>query len=75
MKSTIKIIIQLSVYLIIYAFLLLSIKSAYPQDITQVVKGKVFDKESEVSLEFAAVVILGTSPQIGVNTNAKGTDQ
>ncbi|RPH26076.1 MAG: TonB-dependent receptor [Bacteroidales bacterium] len=73
MKSTIKIIIRLSVYLIIYAFLLLSIKSAYPQGITQVVKGKVFDKESESPLEFATVVVLGTSPQLGVNTDAQGS--
>ena len=72
MKSTIKIIIRLALYLVIYAFLLLAIKSAYPQGITQVVKGKVFDKESETPLEFANVVVLGTNPQIGVITDAKG---
>lgn len=72
MKSTIKIIIRLTVYLIIYAFLLLSINRAYPQNLTQVVKGKVFDKESETPLEFATVVVLGTNPQLGVNTDIGG---
>lgn len=72
MKATIKIIIRLAIYLIIYAFLLLSINCVRAQALTQIVKGKVFDKESESPLEFANVVVLGTTPQIGVNTDVYG---
>lgn len=72
MKATIKTTIRLMLYLVINAFLLLSIKCAYPQSLTQVVKGKVFDKESEIPLEFASVVVLGTNPQIGITTDEKG---
>ncbi len=72
MKSTIKIIIRLAIYLIIYAFLLLSINCVRAQGLTQIVKGKVYDKESETPLEFANVVILGTIPQLGVNTDIQG---
>lgn len=72
MNATFKVIIRLFFYLVIYAVLLISIKSAYAQGITQVVKGKVFDKESETPLEFANVVILGTTPQLGVQTDSKG---
>lgn len=72
MKETIKMIIRLMLYLVVYAFLLLTIKSARSQSLTQVVKGAVFDKESEVPLEFATVVVLGTTPQIGVNTDSHG---
>ena len=72
MKSTFKLIIRLVFYLVMYAILLLSINHAYPQTLTQVVKGKIFDKETEVPLEFANVVILNTSPQIGVVTDSKG---
>jgi hypothetical protein len=51
MKATIKIIIRLMLYLIVYTFLLLSINSAaYQQILTQDVKGNVIDKESKVIL-------------------------
>lgn len=62
MKSTIKIIIRLAIYLTIYAFLLLSINCVRAQAFTQIVKGKVFNKESESPFEFANVVVLGTTP-------------
>lgn len=73
MKATIKLIIRLSIYLVFYVFMLLFIKCAYPQNLTQVVKGRVFDKESEAPLEFANVVVLGTSQQHGVTTDSKGS--
>jgi len=66
MKSTLRLLFCLIIYV------LLLIKSAYSQDITQVVKGKVFDRESENPLEFASVVILGTNPQLGTITDIKG---
>jgi len=72
MKTTIKSSIRLMLLLLINSFLMLTIKSAYSQSLTQVVKGIVFDKESEIPLEFANVVVLGTNPQIGVMTDSKG---
>lgn len=72
MKATIKIILRLAIYLIVYAFLLLSINCVRAQGLTQIVKGTVFDKESESPLEFANVVVLGTTPQVGVNTDVHG---
>jgi len=72
MKATIKVSIKLSFYLLLNSFLFFPIQNVSAQSLTQVVKGTVFDKESEVPLEFANVVIIGSSPQIGVMTDSKG---
>src|SRR3989304_3490490 len=42
------------------------------QDITQTVKGTVTDKESQITLPGANVVILGTNPLLGTVTDTDG---
>jgi len=44
----------------------------YAQQLTQTVKGKVTDVDSEIGLPGATVVILGTNPIMGTVTDAEG---
>ncbi len=45
---------------------------AFSQNVTQTVKGKVFDNETQVPLIGATVVVLGTNPLLGVITDLDG---
>lgn len=46
--------------------------SAFSQDITQVVRGKIVDSETHLGLEFASITIITTKPQLGAITDADG---
>jgi hypothetical protein len=46
--------------------------SANSQTLTQVIKGKVYDNETQVSLPGSNVVILGTNPLLGTATDKDG---
>lgn len=72
MKATCKLVIRLFLYLIVYAFSLVFIKCAYSQTLTQVVKGKVYDIESQTTLPGANVVILSTNPLLGAVSDVDG---
>ena len=58
--------------LIIILTALLFSNNAFPQEITQTIKGKIIDTDSEVSLPFATVVVLGTDPIIATITDIEG---
>ncbi len=51
--------------------LLLSV-NAFEQDITQVVRGKLVDAETQVALPFATIVVLTIDPPIGATSDADG---
>lgn len=72
MKTTIKFIAKLFIYLALYAFSLLSFKIANAQNLTQVIKGNVVDVETQATLSGATVVILGTNPILGTLTGMDG---
>jgi hypothetical protein len=72
MKTTIKLIAKLFIYLALYAFSLLSFKIANSQNLTQVIKGNVVDVETQTTLPGATVVILGTIPTLGTSTDLNG---
>ena len=63
-----------------YSFILFALLScsnvlfqtALSQTLTQTIKGKVFDIESQTTLPGANVIVLGTSPLLGSTTNADG---
>jgi len=55
---------------LIYIFFIGVIEAQY---YTQVVKGKVIDKESQITLPGANVVILGTNPTIGTVSDMEGS--
>ncbi|MCK4464828.1 MAG: carboxypeptidase-like regulatory domain-containing protein [Bacteroidales bacterium] len=44
----------------------------YSQEITQTIKGKVYDSETQIGLPGATIVILGSDPLIGVSTDTDG---
>jgi hypothetical protein len=46
--------------------------AVYAQVLTQNIKGKIFDNESQSSLPGANVVVVGTSPLLGATTDADG---
>ncbi|HPJ47244.1 MAG TPA: TonB-dependent receptor, partial [Tenuifilaceae bacterium] len=72
MKSTFKLLTKLFFYLFIYAVTLLAIGKAYSQPITQVLKGKVFDIESQETLPGANIIIVGTNPLLGTTSDVDG---
>ncbi|MGE0078406.1 MAG: carboxypeptidase-like regulatory domain-containing protein [Bacteroidales bacterium] len=72
MKTTIKLIAKLFIYLALYAFSLLSFKIANSQNLTQVIRGNVVDVETQATLPGATVVILGTDPALGTSTDMDG---
>lgn len=72
MKSTVKLIAKLFLYLFVYAISLFTLGKAYSQTLTQMVKGSVFDIESQTTLPGANVVILGTNPLLGTVSDAEG---
>src|ERR1035437_5314755 len=47
-------------------------QTALSQTLTQTIKGKVFDIESQITLPGANVIVLGTTPLLGSTTNADG---
>lgn len=57
--------------LIFWAFLFFSVQ-LHSQDLTQTVKGRVVDHETQISLPGATVTILGTDPLIGTITDLDG---
>ena len=44
----------------------------FSQTVTQTVKGKIFDNETQIPLIGATVVILGTNPLLGGTTDLDG---
>lgn len=72
MNATIKLFIRLFLYLFLYAITMLSVNLARSQSITQVVKGKVFDIESQSTLPGANIIILGTNPVLGIVSDTDG---
>ena len=59
--------------IIIIVFLFISFShSAFSQGLTQTIKGKVVDSESQISLPGASIIILGSDPIIGTVTNIDG---
>ncbi len=72
MKTTIKLIAKLFIYLALYAFSLVSFKIANSQNLTQVIKGNIVDVETQATLPGATVVILGTNPTLGTSTDMDG---
>lgn len=64
MKSKLKTV--LAVIILLYS------QQTFAQLITQTVRGNVFDKESQVSLPGANIIILNTSPTMGTITDAEG---
>ncbi|MBM3435402.1 MAG: prevent-host-death protein, partial [Bacteroidetes bacterium] len=44
----------------------------HTQNITQTIKGKVMDAETQIPLPGATVIIVGSDPMIGTSTNADG---
>ena len=46
--------------------------NGYSQQLTQTIRGQVIDKDSEVSLIGATVVILNTEPLLGTITDSNG---
>ncbi len=44
----------------------------YPQEITQTIKGKVFDSETQISLPGATIVIVNSDPLTGTTTDLDG---
>ncbi|MFC2138954.1 carboxypeptidase-like regulatory domain-containing protein, partial [Bacteroidota bacterium] len=57
---------------LIFTFCVCHIGILKSQNLTQVVKGKILDKESQISLPGANVVILGTNPVIGTVSDPEG---
>ena len=72
MKTTIKLIAKLFIYLALYAFSLLSFKIASSQNLTQVIKGNEVEVETQTTLPGATVVIQGTNPTLGASTDMDG---
>ena len=46
--------------------------NAFTQDITQVVRGKVVDEESQMPLPFTSIVVLTLDPVMGTTSDEKG---
>ncbi len=72
MKTTIKLIAKLFIYLALYAISLVSFKIANSQNLTQVIKGNIVDVETQTTLPGATVVVLGTNPTLGTSTDING---
>lgn len=51
---------------------LLSFNGLFANDLTQTVKGRVLDKDAQISLPGATVVVLGTDPILGTITDLNG---
>jgi len=66
MKATFRISITVLLLAII-------IQPVFSQSLTQTVKGKVFDSESQTPIPFASVVIMETNPLLGTITNDDGS--
>ncbi len=62
---------MLKTYLLSASLLLLSI-SANAQQLSQSIRGKITDRESETTLPGATVVVTDTDPVIGANTDENG---
>ncbi len=58
--------------IIIVTLICLIINNINGQNITQTIKGKVIDKETQVSLPGASIIILGTNPIVGTTSDADG---
>ena len=58
-------------FLLIYLTLIIALP-ALTQNLTQNVKGTVYDSESHISLPGATVIVTGTDPLIGTTTDAQG---
>ncbi len=56
----------------LFSFSIVSFHTASSQTLTQTIKGKVFDVESQVTLPGANVIVLGTSPLMANSTNTDG---
>jgi hypothetical protein len=51
---------------------LASVTSTFAQDLTQTVRGSVYDQDSHVPLIGATVVVLETDPIVGATTDVDG---
>ncbi len=58
-------------FLLIYLTLIIA-SPALTQNLTQTVKGKVYDRDSHISLPGATVIVAGTDPLIGTTTDGQG---
>jgi hypothetical protein len=61
-----------SVYSAIVVFMIFCSNPVFSQTLTQIVKGKVVDAESQVSLPGANIVITGTTPLLGAIADIDG---
>ena len=57
---------------IILAFFLFSVFSLAKAQLTQIIRGKIIDKESHSTLIGANVLVLNSNPVIGTMTDADG---
>ncbi len=56
-------------FLILFSFISVI---TFPQEITQVLKGKIVDEDTRIPLPGASVVLPGTSPLVGTSTDLNG---
>ena len=61
------------IFKITHSFFMLGFStSLFSQTLTQVVRGKIYDSESQVALPYANVVIAGTDPLLGTVSDING---
>jgi len=58
--------------IVIFFIALCMLQTIWAQNISQTIKGRIFDVESQSPIPLAAVVILNTNPQLGVVTDLSG---
>ncbi len=63
---------RISIFFILLSAILNISNSAYSQNLTQTIKGKVFDSETQISLPGATIIVVGSDPLRGTSTNADG---
>lgn len=56
----------------LYLFIFLTLAGHGQENITQTIRGSIYDKNTQVSLPGANVIILDTDPVIGVSTDSQG---
>ncbi|MCD4735389.1 MAG: carboxypeptidase-like regulatory domain-containing protein, partial [Bacteroidales bacterium] len=64
--------LKIGMYRLILASAFISSFQLIAQDITQTVKGRVLDADTEIPLPGATVVIVGSDPLIGTTTDIDG---
>jgi len=58
--------------ILIFSGLLLTVTGVFSQNVTQTVKGRVFEEGTDITLPGANIVIPGTNPLIGTNSDTDG---